>query len=328
MVKTKMTGAIEKQINLAIEQMLNSKNIYIVSHVQPDGDNLGSILSLGQALKIRDLDVYMLKSDETPRDFMFLPGIEYMVDYDGLGYVDTLVVLDSGDENRIGKNKEILGKANSVINIDHHISNTYFGDINIVDVNASSTGELVFEIIKSMGIEINREIGTCLYTAISSDTGSFMYDNTSAKTHEIAAELLKSNIDKSYININLYQNRSLERTKLFIAALNSLELYYNDRVAIVAITQEILEKSNATMEDTEGIVSFLREISPVEVAIILKEYHRENIKVSMRSKKYVDVAKISSYFNGGGHVRAAGFTVDSTVEKTKESLLEQLKDYI
>jgi len=328
MVKTKMTEAIEKQINLAIEQMLNSKNIYIVSHVQPDGDNLGSILSLGQALKSKNLDVFMLKSDEIPNDFMFLPGIEYMMDYDGLGYVDVLIVLDSGDENRIGKNKEILGKANLVINIDHHISNTYFGDINIVDKDASSTGELVFEIIKSMGIEISKEIGTCLYTAISSDTGSFMYDNTSARTHEIAAELLKSNIDKSYININLYQNRSLERTKLFITALNSLELYYNDKVAIVAITQELLEKSNATMEDTEGIVSFLREISPVEVAIILKEFHGENIKVSMRSKKYVDVAKISSYFSGGGHVRAAGFTVNSTVGKIKASLLEQLKDYI
>ncbi|MCK9443614.1 MAG: bifunctional oligoribonuclease/PAP phosphatase NrnA [Tissierellaceae bacterium] len=323
-----MTEAIEKQINLAIEQMLNSKNIYIVSHVQPDGDNLGSILSLGQALKSKNLDVFMLKSDEIPNDFMFLPGIEYMMDYDGLGYVDVLIVLDSGDENRIGKNKEILGKANLVINIDHHISNTYFGDINIVDKDASSTGELVFEIIKSMGIEISKEIGTCLYTAISSDTGSFMYDNTSARTHEIAAELLKSNIDKSYININLYQNRSLERTKLFITALNSLELYYNDKVAIVAITQELLEKSNATMEDTEGIVSFLREISPVEVAIILKEFHGENIKVSMRSKKYVDVAKISSYFSGGGHVRAAGFTVNSTVGKIKASLLEQLKDYI
>ncbi|MFA7533335.1 MAG: bifunctional oligoribonuclease/PAP phosphatase NrnA [Tissierellaceae bacterium] len=328
MVKTKMTEAIEKQINLAIEQMLNSKNIYIVSHVQPDGDNLGSILSLGQALKSKNLDVFMLKSDEIPNDFMFLPGIEYMMDYDGLGYVDVLIVLDSGDENRIGKNKEILGKANLVINIDHHISNTYFGDINIVDKDASSTGELVFEIIKSMDIEISKEIGTCLYTAISSDTGSFMYDNTSARTHEIAAELLKSNIDKSYININLYQNRSLERTKLFITALNSLELYYNDKVAIVAITQELLEKSNATMEDTEGIVSFLREISPVEVAIILKEFHGENIKVSMRSKKYVDVAKISSYFSGGGHVRAAGFTVNSTVGKIKASLLEQLKDYI
>ncbi|MFA7412812.1 MAG: DHH family phosphoesterase, partial [Tissierellaceae bacterium] len=234
MRKIKMTHTLASQIDLAIEKIVNSKNVFIASHVQPDGDNLGSMLALALALKSKNIDVFTLKSDEIPKDFMFLPNSDSIVDYDGHSDVDTLVILDSGDENRIGKNKELLKKAKYVINIDHHISNTYFGDINIVEKDASSTGEIIFDMIKLMGVEIDKEIGTCLYTAISTDTGSFMYDNTSAKTHEIAAELLRANIDKADINNNLYQNRSLERTKLFILALKSLEMHYDNKLAMVS----------------------------------------------------------------------------------------------
>ncbi len=320
-----MKNNIESLFDFAIEKIKASENIYIASHVQPDGDNIGSILALGMALKKIKEKVFILKSDDIPSDFLFLPNINIIHDYDHDENIDLLITLDTSDENRLGKNKVLLEKAKTVINIDHHISNNNFGHINIVDSYAAATGELVYKLLDRLKISIDKEIASCLYTAISSDTGSFMYDNTTAETHEIAAKLIEFGIDKSNININLYQNRSIERTMLFIKALESLNLYFENKVAIVKVTQSMVEESNAKMEDTEGIVSFLREMAPVEVATILKEFDKEEIKVSMRSKRYVDVSSICADFGGGGHTRAAGCTINSSIGIAEELLLNELK---
>lgn len=320
-----MINNIENLFDLAIEQINESKNIYIVSHVQPDGDNIGSMLALWMALRNIKEKVFILKSDNIPSDFLFLPNVGMIRDYNHDEEIDLLITLDASDEGRLGQNKTLLSKAKVVINIDHHISNNNFGRINIIDSNASATGELVYKLISKMNITIDKDIASCIYTAISSDTGSFMYDNTSAETHKIAAELLKVGIDKSSININLYQNRSMERTILFIKALETLNLYFENKVAIVKVTQDMVEKSNAKMEDTEGIVSFIREIAPVEIAIILKEFKEEEIKVSMRSKRFIDVSQICASFGGGGHIRAAGCTINYPMPVAEELILNQLE---
>lgn len=320
-----MINNIENLFDLAIEQINESKNIYIVSHVQPDGDNIGSMLALWMALRNIKEKVFILKSDDIPSDFLFLPNVGMIRDYNHDEEIDLLITLDASDEGRLGQNKTLLSKAKVVINIDHHISNNNFGRINIIDSNASATGELVYKLISKMNITIDKDIASCIYTAISSDTGSFMYDNTSAETHKIAAELLKVGIDKSSININLYQNRSMERTILFIKALETLNLYFENKVAIVKVTQDMVEKSNAKMEDTEGIVSFIREIAPVEIAIILKEFKEEEIKVSMRSKRFIDVSQICASFGGGGHIRAAGCTINYPMPVAEELILNQLE---
>lgn len=323
-----MNNSFEQQIDLAIEKILESKNIFIVSHVQPDGDNIGSILALGLALKKIDKNIVVLKSDTIPSDYLFLPNVDIIQDYSDKLEIDLLITLDSSDEDRLGKNKVLLEHAKTIINIDHHISNTNFGHINIVDSTAAATGELVYKIINRMNISIDKDIGTCIYTAISSDTGSFMYDNTTSETHEIISELLKLGIDKSNININLYQNRSIERTMLFIKALETLNLYFDNKVAVVKVTNKILEDSGSKMEDTEGIVSFIREIRDVEIAILLKEFNENEIKISMRSKKNVDVAAICHNFGGGGHVKAAGCTINSSMDTSEELILNEIKKII
>lgn len=323
-----MNNSFEQQIDLAIEKILESKNIFIVSHVQPDGDNIGSILALGLALKKIDKNIVVLKSDTIPSDYLFLPNVDIIQDYSDELEIDLLITLDSSDKDRLGKNKILLEHAKTIINIDHHISNTNFGHINIVDSTAAATGELVYKIINKMNISIDKDMGTCIYTAISSDTGSFMYDNTTSETHEIVSELLKLGIDKSNININLYQNRSIERTMLFIKALETLNLYFDNKVAVVKVTNKILEDSGSKMEDTEGIVSFIREIRDVEIAILLKEFNENEIKVSMRSKKNVDVAAICHNFGGGGHVKAAGCTINSSIDTSEELILNEIKKII
>lgn len=320
-----MKNNIENFFDLAIEKIKASENIYIASHIQPDGDNIGSMLALGMAIKKIKEKVFVLKSDDIPSDFLFLPNVNMINNHTNNAEIDLFITLDTSDENRLGQNKEILAQAKTIINIDHHISNTNFGDINIVDGNAAATGELVYKLINKMNIPIDKDIASCIYTAISSDTGSFMYDNANAETHEIAAELIKVGIDKSNININLYQNRSIERTKLFIKALGTLNLYFDNKVALIKVTQKVIEESNAKMEDTEGIVSFIREIAPVEVAIILKEFNEKEIKVSMRSKRFVDVSKVCANFGGGGHIRAAGCTINSLIDIAEELILNELK---
>ena len=203
-----------------------------------------------------------------------------------------------------------------------------FGTLNIVDDKAAATGELIYDLLKNMSIEIDKDIATCLYAAISTDTGSFMYDNTSAKTHEIAAELIRIGIAKEDINIHLYQSKSLERTKLFIKAMSNLEFYFENKVAITMVTQEMLKESNAKMEDTEGIISFVRGISPVELAVLLKEFSENEVKVSMRSKRYIDVAEICLAFGGGGHIRAAGCTINTSLNEAKSMIIDEIKYYL
>lgn len=320
-----MMNSIENLFDLAIKQIQENENIYIVSHVQPDGDNIGSILALWMALKNIKERVFILKTDEIPSDFLFLPNINIINEYSHDDNIDLLITLDTSDESRLGKNKDLLNQAKTVINIDHHISNNNFGHINIVDSNAAATGELVYKLINRLKVPIDKDIASCIYTAISSDTGSFMYDNTSVETHEIAAELIRTGIDKGNININLYQSRSIERTMLFIKALETLKLYFENKVAIVKITRSMVEEANAKMEDTEGIVSFIREIASVEVATILKEFNEEEIKVSMRSKRYVDVSSLCANLGGGGHIRAAGCTVNFPIDIAEKLILNELE---
>lgn len=303
--------------------IISSKDIYIASHINPDGDNIGSILALAHALKKINKNVHIIKTDIIPSDLNFLPGIELIKHYD-LERLELLIVLDCSDIDRLGEFKDLVGKANNTINIDHHISNTMFGDYNIIDDKASATGELVYNLISNMEIEIDKDIATCLYTAISTDTGSFMYDSVTDKTHEIAAHLIRVGIDKSNITINLYQNRSMQRTKLFIGSFSTLNTYGDNKIATVKVTQEMLDKAEAKMEDAEGIISFVRDIDSVEVAVLLKEFKENEIKIGLRSKKYVDVASICATFNGGGHIRAAGCTIHENIDIAEGLIIDQI----
>lgn len=311
------------KINEAIDKIKSSSQIFIASHVSPDGDNIGSITALYLALSKLDKEVHIIKTDETPSDYMFLPATDKIRDLSKED-IELLIVLDCGDIERLGKSKYIIEKAKSVINIDHHISNTKFGDYNIVNHRATATGEIVYDLINKMGIKIDKDLATCLYTAISTDTGSFMYDSVTDKTHEIIADLIRTGINVGDINIRLYQNRSIEKTNLFISSLSSLKTFNDNKIATIKVTQDMVSNTNANLEDSEGIIDFVREISSVEVACLFKEVEKNKIKVSFRSKSFVDVAKISTVFNGGGHIRAAGCTITTDIDEAERLVVEQI----
>ncbi len=316
-----MNNIIRKAINL----IKSIDEISIISHTSPDGDNIGSILAMGLAIKQMGKRIKIIKTDIIPSDYLFLQHVDMIQEYDEKD-IELLIVLDCSDIDRLGKLKDIVSKSKNTINIDHHISNTAFADYNIVDSKAAATGEIVYLFLNQMGIEIDEEIATCIYTAISTDTGSFMYESVTDSTHEIAAELLRKGIDKNKIILNLYQSRSMERTNLFIDCLSSLKTYHNNKIATVRVTQDMLKKANAQMEDTEGIISFVKDIKGVEVACLLKENNEGIIKASLRSKEYIDVAKVCSEFNGGGHIRAAGCSINDNIETAERLIVQKLID--
>jgi len=321
-----MVNQFEGNIENALELINRYDNVFICSHIQPDGDSLGSTLALAMAIgKIKGKDnVNVIKVDNIPSYFLFLPNVDIIKEQDINQEIELFISLDCSDRERLGVGKEFLAKAKSVINIDHHITNENFGDVNIVIPSSGSTCEIVYKLIKCINVEIDKNIASCLYTGINTDTGRFMYSNTTYETHMIVAELIKTGIDINDINMNIYQNMTLERTKLFLESLNKLELYADNRVGIAIVNQEMLDKTNASMEDSEGIVSFVRDINTIEVACLLKEMSESEVKVSLRSKRLVDVAKISTKFGGGGHIRAAGCTIYESLEVAKKMILDEI----
>jgi len=305
----------------------HSTDICITSHVNPDGDSIGSVLALGLALMKNGYNnITLFIPDEIPSNLSFLPGVELIKKELHAEKIQTLIALDCGDLERIGLNKETLKSVDSIINIDHHITNTKFGDLNYINPLSSSTGEMVFEILESMKISIDKDIATSLYVAISSDTGSFKYDNTTPDTHLIASKLLSIGLDINLININLYQSRSIEKTKLLILSLNTMEILEEGKIAIVVVTKQMLQSCNATTSDADNIIEFIRDIDGVEVACILKEVEENILKVGLRSKNFADVSVIAKKFNGGGHRKASGCTIYASIKEGKNLVLKEIKN--
>lgn len=324
--KLVMMNSEKTELLKAIE---NSDSIAVVSHINPDGDNLGSLLGLGMSLVQLGKKVAFIGADIVPEDYKFLPGIEKLSGYGTIiDSLDLLIILDCSDPTRLGENQGLIDDAKIVVNIDHHISNTMFGDIKLVNPKASSTGELVFDIIDELKLPIDEEIATCLYTAITTDTGRFSYQSVTANTHKIAASLYGLGINGYEINKRLYQTRSLKRTRLFSRAMAEMELMFEGKAAIVKISKKMLEESGASMEDTEGIVEFLRDTESVVAACILKEMDENLIKASVRTKDPIDANKVCGSFGGGGHIRASGCIISGTLEEAAAQITDEIKRHI
>ena len=306
-----------------ISKIKDSNKIAIMSHIMPDGDNVGSSLALYNALKKYGKDVRFILDDDIPKVYKFLKNSDKVERPGQYESFDIVIALDCGDAERLGKSRLYI-QDNFVINIDHHISNDEFGNLNIVDSNAAATGEIIFQIIKLLGIEMDKKISECLYTAIVTDTGQFQYSNTSSITHEIAGNLINNGVNVSLMFERIYQNSSKEKVMLMKTALDTLEFFHNDSISCVSLTLEQMKDANAMEDDSEGIINLARDIECVEVAIFLKELEPGKIKVGLRSKKMIDVADVSLQFGGGGHVRAAGCTLYGTISEVKERILDAI----
>ncbi|NPA11768.1 MAG: bifunctional oligoribonuclease/PAP phosphatase NrnA [Epsilonproteobacteria bacterium] len=307
------------------EKIKESDNIVLVSHINPDGDALGSSLSMYPVLKKMGKNVKVFNATKELPDYLdFLPNFN-KVTHTLPKNIDLMISFDCGSFDRLG----IEEKPKFLINIDHHISNTKYGDINIIDPNAASTSQVVFEMLKANSVEVDKESAICIYTALVTDTGSFQYESVNERVFEIASELVKCGVEPNYVAKMLFQRDRLSRLRLLAKAYDTIELCCDGKVAFVEVTKEMMEITGAIKEDTDTIVNSVRAIATVEVACMLRE-DDEGIKISLRSKNYADVSKIATKFGGGGHIRAAGATLkgEFNFQKVKDMLKEELKEVI
>lgn len=314
------------------EEILKSKRIGLSFHTSPDGDAIGSTLSLLNALRVLGKDAYIISRDVISDNLSFLSLAK---EIDGNTLVpqintDLVIVLDCGNVDRISAD---LSKYNGkIINLDHHISNENYGFINYVDSTAAATCELSYELIKQLGINFKDKsdeeiaIGNAVYTGLVTDTGSFRHSNVTKRTHEIASELIELGVDNSKIHSNLFDNKPFNKIKLMGSVLSNIKLELNDKVAVLQIPKGILEELNLLHVDTSDIISIGLGIKGVEVSMLLKEVE-EGVKASLRSKNDVDVRKVAEVYGGGGHIKAAGVMQRNVnLVEAKENLLDTIKE--
>lgn len=306
-----------------IELLKENDDFAIVSHTSPDGDSMGSMLGLHNFLKETGKHSDVFVDGDLPKKYSFLQGYNEIIQMDEANSrYNILFVLDCGDPERLGKCKDLIYRANLVINIDHHISNNNFGSINILDISASSTGELIYQLLNSFNI--SKYTAECLYTAILTDTGGFKYSNTTSKTFSICGELIDVPINFSDITSRIYDTKSISQVRLMSRVTSSLEMLLDDKVALLYLSKDMLEESNAREEDASEFVNIARDIENVEIGILIKELSENEFRVSLRSKSYGDVRRVAEVFGGGGHIRASGCTIKGNLNQVKKKLINEI----
>jgi phosphoesterase RecJ-like protein len=312
-------------LNEIIEALKNSNEIIILPHISADGDALGSCLALGLALRTMNKHVSVYTEEKIPYIYDFLPGANLAEVYKG-GKIqaDIVLALDTGDLGRLGKRIDIFNSARVTVNIDHHGTNPGFAVYNYVHTAASSVGEIVYQMIKMMGLDISVDIATCLYVAISTDTGGFRYSNTTPVTHRIAADLIDNGVNVADVSQRVFECMSLEKVKLMGSAIDRLELMFDGKVALMTVTQQMIDEAGAREEDCDGLVNIARSIRGVEVAALLKHAGKDEVRVNLRSNTDADVSAVASDFDGGGHKKAAGCTIRADINEARQNLLESI----
>lgn len=296
-------------------------------HVSPDGDSVGSTLGMVRALRRAGKTAIIVGVDPVPRIYRFLSGWDTLfVPWDEVdGDWDLACFLDCGDLGRVGAAEPVVRKARRTLNIDHHSTNTAYGEFNYLDFSAAAVGELTYLLLRQLELPIDPEIATCLYTSIVADTGGFRYDSTAPGTHRIAAELVERGARPYEVASAIWENETMARLTLISRVLATLQTDAEGRVAWVEITQEMLDQTGARDEDAESLVNYARSIAGVEVGLSFRETGDGRVRVGLRSRRTVDVGSVAVSFGGGGHARAAGCTYAGSLEEAKSAVVHRVR---
>jgi phosphoesterase RecJ-like protein len=314
-----------------VKQAIKKFNKFLItSHINPEGDAIGSQIAMARLLKKLGKESVMLDDSPVPNVLRFMKGSEDISKEMPRDFnFQAVITLDSPDLARIGRVKEFIKKDSVIINIDHHISNINFGKFNWVEPDFSSAGEMVYDLFKAFKAKIDIDDAVALYAAIMTDTGSFRYSNTSSKTHRITAELIDIGVKPYEMHTKIHETSSIQDTNLLGEALQTMKVTEDGKIAWLWVTKEMLKKTKASLEGTEGIINFPRSIDGVEIAILFRETGtEERVKVSFRSKGKVDVNKLAGYFGGGGHPTASGCTVLGKLEDVEKKVLDAAKQIL
>ncbi len=310
-----------------IAQIKKSTSFLITAHVSPDGDALGSQLALMLALKKMNKAVTLQNADPVPEIYRFLPQAETIkIGRAVTGSYDAYVVLDSEPARTGLFDAGIPGGA--LINIDHHVTNPVTWQHTWLDPAASATGEMVYAVIQGLGVPLDRDIALCLYTAIFTDTGSFRYTNTTPQCMRVAAALLEAGADPWLVTEHVYESLAYRRLKLLGVLLAGIERSPDEKIAWVAVTDELYRQTGTTAEDTDNLINFVRSVKGVEVAVLFRQTAAAQFKISLRSKGRVDLSGLAQSFGGGGHKNAAGGMMNGTLDEVKKRVVSDIADLI
>ena len=315
-----------EEISKILRILEEAQTVCIVGHVSPDGDCIGSQLALGFCLKRLGKTVFCWNENEIPDKLAFLDEENMMRKPKNGCAFDVVVALDCASFQRLGSVGEKIANRKHFINIDHHASNTRYGDVNWVIGDSAATGELIFQLIQAAGWEITPSIADCLFIAISTDTGSFQYSSTTPKTLRMAASLVESGADLADVCDEVYQSYPIARVKLLRHVLNNFKLTEENKIAYYWLRSRDYSRCGAEREDAEGLIDHVRAIEPVIVAVQFEELTLDLIRVSFRSKNpYLDVGEVAKIFNGGGHKAASGATIEGTRLSVQRRVVKALR---
>jgi len=304
----------------------------VVSHVRPDGDAIGSVLALGHALEQLGKSVRYLNNDGCPKSLEFLPGSEKVEISGEVGVLDVevAITLDTAAHVRIGEGSlEAIKNAKLLINIDHHISNPGYGDLSYVDPNSPATGQIIYELLISLGLPVSRISRDSIYVAVSTDTGSFQYPGTTQRTYEMAADLVGRGLNVGKINQLIYDNQPYRRVELMRALLNTLDRSDDGLIVWWDLPMATKNELELLDDDSEGLIDFIRSVHGVVVAVFFEDLDGGKVRVSMRSKDArVNASEICGVFGGGGHALAAGIRMPGPLEEAREKVLAVIRESV
>ena len=313
-----------------IRYLKNSNHILIATHTNPDGDAIGSLIAMGLCLDVLNKKTTLYNESPIPAVYRFLPAVNRVVRNIKNENYDLAVILDCGNLKRIGMAVSAVRQIPITVNIDHHITNTRFGHLQLIDTSACATAEIVYRLIKQMDVPLDKAIATSIYTGILTDTGSFRFSNTNRAAFSICQEMVGLGVDPYNIAQHVYGAYSLGRIKLLNLALDSIEISDNGKLSIMTLTQDMFHETHTQAEDGDGLINYAKRIEDVKVAALIQENRNGKEKsknfnrfdVSLRSDGTVDVASIAASFGGGGHFIAAGFSIETTLSDITSQMLK------
>ncbi|HEY7172877.1 MAG TPA: bifunctional oligoribonuclease/PAP phosphatase NrnA [Vicinamibacterales bacterium] len=313
------TAAIDR----IVDAIRARRTFVISSHSRPDGDSIGSQLAMAYALRELGREVRVVNSDRAPGPLLAFPGVaEIAISNEAGAAVDAAIVMECGDLARTG----VSGLDRQfVINIDHHPGNTAYGQINWFDSTAAACGEMVFDLIKALGVPTTIEIGTHIYLAILTDTGSFHYGNMTPRTFEMCREVIEAGVDPVAVARSVYDSNNMGRLKLFGAVLSAMQIDPSGRIAIVYLDHEMARAAGGTYEDTEGLINLPLTVKEIQAVVFFKQIEGDEYRVSMRSKGDIDIGAVAKESGGGGHKNAAGCTVNGPIDALQKSFLNKIE---
>lgn len=297
-----------------------------MTHVTPDPDALSSELVLAMYLKSLKKEVHVVNAETVQERYRFLPchGMIKTPPAHGKIDYDVAFVVDCGDLDRVGSVRKIIDPKKTIINIDHHITNDRFGHLNLVAPQASSTAEVLYELLTKLEFKLTRSMAILLYLGIMTDTGSFHYDNTAARTHEVVSHLMKFKFSVSEFYKKLYETVPLNDLKYFTRIVNKFDIAFDGRVILLDLRKSLIKKLSQEIDLRDKIFKYLRAVKGVEVIAILTEEQKKKTKINLRSQSPFDVAKLAAHFNGGGHKKASGCMIATDMKQAKVRLLAQI----